>query len=105
MNIHNFCNLKTTLGNVTIIQSEMGREVRGRVRMGNTCTPMADSCECMAKPTQYCKVISLQLKLKKNKIQKKRMREEDNIFCFFFTIWGLASRSLKSASFTPDMVW
>ena len=20
-----------------------------RVRMGNTCTPMADSCECMAK--------------------------------------------------------
>ena len=23
-----------------------GREVR----MGNTCTPMADSCECMAKP-------------------------------------------------------
>ena len=26
-----------------------GREVGGRVRMGNTCTPMADSCECMAK--------------------------------------------------------
>ena len=32
------------------------------VRMGNTCTPMADSCRCMAKPIQYCKVISLQLK-------------------------------------------
>ena len=31
-------------------------------RMGNTCTPMADSCQCMAKPLQYCKVISLQLK-------------------------------------------
>ena len=32
----------------------MGREVgrvRVRVRMGNTCTPMADSCQCMAKPT------------------------------------------------------
>jgi len=29
----------------------MGREVGGRVRMGNTCTPMADSCECMAKTT------------------------------------------------------
>ena len=27
------------------------REVGGRVRMGNTCTPMADSCECMAKAT------------------------------------------------------
>ena len=33
-------------------------------RMGNTCTPMVDSCQCMAKPIQYCKVISLQLKLK-----------------------------------------
>ena len=31
-------------------------------RMGNTGTPMADSCHCMAKPLQYCKVISLQLK-------------------------------------------
>ena len=31
-------------------------------RMGNTCTPMMDSCQCMAKPIQYCKVISLQLK-------------------------------------------
>ena len=27
-------------------------------RMGDTCTPMADSCQCMAKPLQYCKVIS-----------------------------------------------
>ena len=23
----------------------------GRVRMGNTCTPMVDSCECKAKTT------------------------------------------------------
>ena len=29
----------------------MGREVAGRVRMGNICTPMADSCECMEKTT------------------------------------------------------
>ena len=39
----------------------MGQEVGGGFRMGNTCTPMADSCQCMAKPVQYCKVISLQL--------------------------------------------
>ena len=42
-------------------------------RMGNTCTPMADSYQCMVKPLQYCKVISLQLKwinLLKNKIIK-----------------------------------
>ena len=35
----------------------MGREVEGGFRMGNTCTPVADSCQCMAKPIQYCKVI------------------------------------------------
>ena len=40
----------------------MGREVEGGFRMGNTCTPMAYSCQCMAKPLQYCKVTSLQLK-------------------------------------------
>ena len=40
----------------------MGREVGGGIRVGNTCTSMADSCQCMAKPVQYCKVISLQLK-------------------------------------------
>ena len=39
------------------------REEGGRrVQMGNTYTPMADSCQCMAKAIQYCKVISLQLK-------------------------------------------
>ena len=31
--------------------------------MGNTCTPMADSCQCMA--NHYNIVISLQLKFKK----------------------------------------
>ena len=25
-------------------------------RMGNTCTPVVDSCQCMTKPIQYCKV-------------------------------------------------
>jgi len=46
-------------------RDEMGREVGAGFKMGNTCTPMADSCQCMAKPIQYCKVISLQLKKKK----------------------------------------
>ena len=46
----------------------MGREVEGGLNMGNTCTPMADSCECMAKPLQYCKVINLQLKKKKDSL-------------------------------------
>ena len=34
-------------------------EVGGGFRMGNTCTPVVDSCQCMAKPIKYCKVISL----------------------------------------------
>ena len=38
-----------------------GRGVQDGEHM-NTCTPMADSCQCMAKAIQYCKVISLQLK-------------------------------------------
>ena len=33
----------------------VGRENGGRFRMGNTCTSMADSCQCMAKPIQYCR--------------------------------------------------
>ena len=34
----------------------------GAFRMRNTCTPLVDSSWWMAKPIQYCKVISLQLK-------------------------------------------
>ena len=32
------------------------------VQDGETCTPVLDSCQCMAKPLQYCKVIGLKLK-------------------------------------------
>ena len=39
----------------------MGREMGGGFRMGNTCAPMANSCQCMAKLLQYCKVLTLQL--------------------------------------------
>ena len=34
----------------------MGWEVGEGFGMENTCTPVADSSQCMAKPTQYCKV-------------------------------------------------
>ena len=36
----------------------MGREVGGVFRMGNMCIPVADSCWCMAKPIQYCKILN-----------------------------------------------
>ena len=51
-----------SVASFAIIFSHSGGMVGGGFRMGNTCTPMADSCWCMAKPIQYCKVISLQLK-------------------------------------------
>ena len=40
-----------------LVEREMGRGIG----MGNICKSMADSCQCMTKPLQYCKVISLQL--------------------------------------------
>ena len=33
------------------LRDGMGRELGVGFRMGNTCTPMADSCQCMAKTT------------------------------------------------------
>ena len=47
------------------------REVEGGIGMGNTCKYMADSFQCMTKPTTNCKVISLQL-IKINEGKKKK---------------------------------
>ena len=33
-----------------------GEGVGRGVMFGIACTPVVDSCQCMAKPTQYCKV-------------------------------------------------
>ena len=43
----------------------------GGLRMGDTCTPMADSCQRMAKPIQYCKVASFQLESINKKMNKQ----------------------------------
>ena len=40
---------------------------RGVQDGGNTCAPVANSCQCMAKLSQYCKIIILLLKLIKKK--------------------------------------
>ena len=65
----------------------MGREVRGRVRMGNTCIPMADSCECMAKTTKI--IIIIKLKIKKWKT------DFPIFFCHFhFSIHPVPSPSI-----------
>ena len=51
-------------------RDSMGREGGGGFRMGNTCTPMGDSYQCMAKPIQYCKV-----KINKTEIKKIKKRQ------------------------------
>ena len=48
-----------------------GMEVGGGFRMGNTCTPVADSCWCVAEPIQYCKV-------KKKKKERKEIHKSRN---------------------------
>ena len=37
-------------------RDDMGWEVGGGFRIGSSYTPVVDSCQCMAKPIQYCKV-------------------------------------------------
>ena len=32
------------------LRDGVGKEVGGEFRMGDTCIPMADSCQCIAKP-------------------------------------------------------
>ena len=39
-----------------IQRDDMGWEVGGGFRIGSLYTPVADSCQCMAKPIQYYKV-------------------------------------------------
>ena len=37
-----------------IQRDDMGWEVGAGFRIGNSCTPVTDSCQCMAKRIQYC---------------------------------------------------
>ena len=41
------------------------------IMMGNMCTPVVNSCGCMSKPIQYCKVI-------RNKKEKKEKKKKKN---------------------------
>ena len=53
----------------------MGREVGVGFRIGNTGIPMADSCWCMAKPIQYCKVKQKKKHVSEN-LKEKVMKSE-----------------------------
>ena len=61
-------------------RNQVEREVGGGIGMGNTCNFMADSCQCMTKPLQFCEVISLQL-IKINE-KKKKLEKKKKKICF-----------------------
>ena len=54
----------------------MGREVGGGFRVGNTCTPVVDSCQCMTKPIQYCNLPPIKIN---NLYFKKRQKFRQSI--------------------------
>ena len=80
--------------------------VGGGFRMENTCTPMADSCQCMAKPLQYCKVICLQLKWL-NLFLKNQMRLMDYILNFnielFYKIYPQVLNLAQFCHYNPQI--
>ena len=51
----------------------MGKKVKGGFRMGNTCTPVAHSCQCMAKPREKKKK-----KEYTEELDKKDLQDPDN---------------------------
>ena len=53
-------------------------------RMGNTYTPVVDSCQCMAKPIQYCKVKQT------NRNEKKERSFFKELFCVLFVLKRLS---------------
>ena len=58
-----------------LVESEVG----GGIRMRSTCKSMADSCQCMAKPLHYHKVISFQLIKINGKYNKKEKKKRIDI--------------------------
>ena len=62
--LKSFCTMKEILSKVKrqpsewqkIIANEATEKELISIMIGNSCTPMADSCQCRAKSIQYCKV-------------------------------------------------
>ena len=48
--------VSSRFGCITLILSISNMYLGGGFMFGNACTPVADSCQCMAKPIQYWKV-------------------------------------------------
>ena len=78
-----------------------GGRWEGGFRMGNTCTPMVDSCQCMAKALQYCKVISLQLKWINLFFKKKNQLENTKPMVFLLPYYS----AVAEWKWTKHQLW
>ena len=68
----------------------MGREEGGGFRMGNECTPMAHSCQCIAKTTTILPPIKINLK---NNINKRGNSDRKRqIPCDFTQMWNIKNK-------------
>ena len=74
----------------------MGREVGGGFMFGSACTPVVVSCQCMAKPIQYCKVKYSKnknfLKMRKKKKKSVSVNTLDLALCFCL---GMSSQKME----------
>ena len=68
----------------------MGRVVGAGFRLGNSCTPVVDSCQCMAKPIQNCKVKNFFLKIN---IQKTKIMASSPI-----TSWQINGEKMETVT-------
>ena len=58
---------------------DVGWEVGRGFMFGSSCTPVVDSCQCMAKPIQYCKVKNKKIKIKKKDVHKSQIYQNTKV--------------------------
>ena len=82
----------------------MGREEGGGFRMGNTCTPVANSCWCMAKPIQYCKVKNIN---KEVMLLKKKffLKYKSNLSTNLIKILGNRKNNYYPINLIGSLTW
>ena len=79
----------------------MGREVGREFKIGNTCTPWLIHVNVWQKPLQYCRVISLQLKLRKIEIDTVFSFSRKTTFFFLYVGASLVAQMVKN----PPAMW
>ena len=80
------------------------REVGGGIRMGNTCKSMADSFQCMTKPTTIKKIIKKEKKNKLNKFKKFSIVLRYQAIRYFYRLFVLVHATSKRKDLAEEML-